>query len=205
MAGIPGATPGSIGSFSELETPDGADIFEVESPTEGSRRVTRTALLTSLAAALQAAEIFVSTEDLADAVGDSLPDTVLIGDAQAGTDTEIAMWSAALVHAAAKRAARAIDFYSLPVTVTAGALDMAVAQSFTVSAGVGREVTITNAPTDRSAVLVVKVMGNDATTWPVGINWVGGVAPELGTNFTLVSILWHAGTYVGIRSAAFDS
>lgn len=213
MAGIPGATPGSIGSFSELETPNAADLFEVESPSEGTRRITRAVFTAQLTAALEAAEVFVTPTVLTQAVNaaldevldESIPGVVTSQDALAGTAQDAALWSAELVHLAAKRAARTIDLYSLPVTTTTGALDMATAQSFVVSAATGRVVTITNPPTGRSAVIVVRIMGNGTLTWPAGINWVGGSTPALGSNFTLVSILFHAGTYVGIRSAAFDN
>lgn len=96
-----------------------------------------------------------------------------------------------------------IGAYDLDVVVTTGSIDLAKTQIAVVNVTTNRTISFTNAPSaNRAMCVIIKLKGKAGTvTWPVGIKWHSGNAPELGDDYTLVSLLWDGTEWVGMESA----
>lgn len=96
--------------------------------------------------------------------------------------------------------------YDLAVTATTATLNLATRQVFTVNASTtARTLSFSNAPgSGRTMVAVIDITGSKVITWPAGINWSGGSAPELNTTWTEVTLLWNGSTWRGFKSGGAD-
>lgn len=94
---------------------------------------------------------------------------------------------------------QAFDKYSVVNTNTSGAINLNTAQVWQLTdPGSARTVSISNPPpSGRSMSVVIKVIGNRATTWPAGIQWADGLAPVLAANWTFVILTYINGTIHG--------
>lgn len=93
--------------------------------------------------------------------------------------------------------------YDLDVVITTGPINLAKTQIAVVNVTTNRTISFTNAPgSNRAMSVLVKLKGKAGTvTWPAGIKWHSGSAPELGDDYTLVSLLWDGTEWVGMESA----
>ncbi len=95
------------------------------------------------------------------------------------------------------------DFTTAKFAVAAATttLDLAAQQVFTVNASVSRTLAFANAPAAGKAMTVVlSITGNANITWPAGISWNAATPPVLGTNFTVVILLWDGSAWKGGES-----
>ena len=92
------------------------------------------------------------------------------------------------------------DLASGEVTDT---LDLAVMQVFRIDASTPRTLSFANEPgADRAMTVVVHITGNEAVTWPAGIDWDSDAAPELGDNETKVVLFWDGVEWSGFVRVA---
>jgi len=109
-------------------------------------------------------------------------------------------------HASAFRELTNTSFprYDLSSASTTSTLDLATRQVFTVDATTtARTLTFANVPgAGKAMTVVVKISGSNAITWPAGINWHGGTAPELGATFTNVVLFWDGVQWTGVLGAS---
>ncbi|GEK48432.1 hypothetical protein HPA02_27150 [Bisbaumannia pacifica] len=96
--------------------------------------------------------------------------------------------------------------YDLASAVGTDTLDLAQQQVFRIDASVNRTLAFANAPgANRAMVIVVRLVGSaGAVTWPAGIAWSEGTAPELRTSWTAVTLLWDGIDWRGFVSGGED-
>lgn len=97
-----------------------------------------------------------------------------------------------------------MDTYTLAVTSSTATLDLAEAQVFTINASANRTLSLVNVPgADRTMTVVLKLIGNTGTiTWPAGVEWSSGIAPELSPSYTVVVLFWDGSSWVGSTGAS---
>jgi len=95
-----------------------------------------------------------------------------------------------------------MPYYSLDSISTTGDLDLSVGNEFVLDASVSRTVTLSNAPTGRAMTVVMSISGASTVTWPSGIDWHGGTAPELGASWTVVVLNWDGANWRGVLGAS---
>lgn len=95
-----------------------------------------------------------------------------------------------------------LDTYRLKSASSTGAIDLSEQQIAIIDGTVNRTISFTNVPSSNQALTVlVKFNGSGGTiTWPSGIQWHNGDSPVLGTNYTLVSLLFDGTDWLGITS-----
>jgi hypothetical protein len=98
----------------------------------------------------------------------------------------------------------AFDKYDLKVQSSTGALDMSKQQVFTIdnSAATAKTLSFTGAPAGRAATFIVVILGKaGAVTWPdaTTLAWNADTPPDLGTNRTVVVLLWDGATFTGMQ------
>jgi len=93
-------------------------------------------------------------------------------------------------------------YYRLGHSSTTSTLDLAANNVFTVDASSNRALSFANAPGSGQAMaVVVRVSGNAGTiTWPSGINWAGGSAPQLKSGWTVVNLFWDGSSWHGFTA-----
>ena len=75
------------------------------------------------------------------------------------------------------------------VTVADGVLNLNSGTVFKIPSNGTRSISITNySKSNEMKTVSVLIEGAGAVTWPAYVNWVGGTAPKLGANYTLVVI-----------------
>jgi len=108
----------------------------------------------------------------------------------------------------AKRAQTDTSFprYDLASASTTATLDLAAQQVFRVDASSNRTLSFSNAPgSNRAMTVVIRITGSTGTiTWPAGIEWAEGTAPELRDAWTAVTLLWDGATWRGFVSGGAD-
>ena len=93
--------------------------------------------------------------------------------------------------------------YDLASTSTADTLDLAESNVFRVDASSSRTLSFANEPgADRAMTVVVHITGNEAVTWPTGIDWDSDASPELGDNETKVVLFWDGAEWSGFVRVA---
>lgn len=91
-----------------------------------------------------------------------------------------------------------VDRYDLATGTTTGAMDMAIQQTYIIDITVDRTLSVTNVPANRSLTLVIVFKGTGGkVTWFSGITWTGGEPPTLGTEKTVVVLLWDGTEWIG--------
>ena len=100
--------------------------------------------------------------------------------------------------------ALAFDKYDLKVQPSTGALDMSKQQVFTIdnSAATAKTLTFSGAPAGRAVTYVVVILGKaGAVTWPgvATLAWNADTPPDLGTNRTVVVLLWDGAIFTGMQ------
>ena len=117
-----------------------------------------------------------------------------------------AVWHSGNFNPAEKRDVTNTSFtrYDLSSAPTTSTLDLATRQVFTVDATTtARTLSFANAPgAGKAMTVVVTINGSNAITWPAGINWHGGTAPELGATFTNVVLFWDGVQLTGVLGAS---
>lgn len=102
---------------------------------------------------------------------------------------------------------KTLTSYSLPVEVSTGNLTLSEGQVYILDVSEGpRTVTLT-VPIEheaRSFVYVIKINGDDPVNWPTDIIWSDESAPILGNTFTIVNLLYIAGSWIGSVLVARD-
>lgn len=100
----------------------------------------------------------------------------------------------------------ALPRYDLDVDYTNAVLDLGKYQIFRVSINTNPTLTFANAPgAGRAMTVVVTLYGNNGTvTWPSGIAWSGGHAPELLATRTTVTLMWNGLDWTGFVSGGID-
>lgn len=95
-----------------------------------------------------------------------------------------------------------VSTYKMKATDTTGVLDLSVANVFRISASTNRTVSFTNVPgADISMTVLVVISGSTGSfTWPGTVLWSAGASPTLGTNKTVVTLLWDGVSWVGSTS-----
>jgi len=92
--------------------------------------------------------------------------------------------------------------YDLASASVTSVLDLATSQVFRVDASAPRTLAFANAPgANRAMTVVVHITGNSAVSWPAGIDWDSGAAPELGDTFTRVVLMWDGAGWTGFAGA----
>ena len=88
--------------------------------------------------------------------------------------------------------------------LAANNIDLNLAQVFTFTMSGSRTLTISNEPgSGRTATLVLIISGNTGTiTWPANVTWNASTAPTLGTNTTIVTLIWKGTGWVGAVGAS---
>ena len=97
------------------------------------------------------------------------------------------------------------DRYDLKLqALAANNIDLNLAQVFTFTMSASRTLTFSNEPaSDRTMTLVLIVSGNTGTiTWPGNITWNASTAPVLGTNTTIITLVWKGTGWVGAVGAS---
>jgi len=96
--------------------------------------------------------------------------------------------------------------YDLASATTTATLDLSSQQVFRVDATSNRTLAFSNAPgSNRAMTVVVRLTGSSGTiTWPAGIEWAEGTAPELRAVWTTVTLLWDGATWRGFVSGGAD-
>lgn len=88
--------------------------------------------------------------------------------------------------------------YDLASAVTTATLDLAQQQVFRVDASTARTLSFVNAPgANRAMTVIIHITGNSTVTWPTEIEWDEGAAPELGSVFTRVILIWDGLGWTG--------
>jgi hypothetical protein len=89
---------------------------------------------------------------------------------------------------------------------TTGVMDLADRQVFTVTADVARTLSFTNVPSAYySMTVVVRIeQGVGAITWPAGVKWAGGSAPDLNTAWTTIVFFWDGASWHGNKWGGED-
>ena len=97
----------------------------------------------------------------------------------------------------------ALTRYDLASISTTATLDLAASNVFRVDASVARTLAFANAPgANRAMTVVVHITGNSSVTWPTGIDWDSGAAPELGDSETKVVLFWDGVKWSGFTRVA---
>lgn len=97
-----------------------------------------------------------------------------------------------------------VDRYDLAMISSTGEVDAAVGNRFVMENGAAgtRALSFKNLPANRAMTLVVFVRGNTGTiTWPAEVKWINTLAPELGTNVSIVIIFWDGVRFLGTSGA----
>lgn len=100
--------------------------------------------------------------------------------------------------------ALAFDKYDLKIQPSTGVLEMDKQQVFTIdnSTATAKTLSFSGAPAGRSATYVVVIAGKaGAVTWPAAsvLTWNADTPPDLGTNRTVVVLLWDGATFIGMQ------
>lgn len=108
----------------------------------------------------------------------------------------------------AKRAQTDTAFprYELNSTTSSATLNLASHQVFRVSATSNRTLSFSNVPGGgRAMTVVIRITGSSGTiTWPSGIEWAEGTAPELRDAWTVVTLMRDGLTWRGFVSGGAD-
>lgn len=96
--------------------------------------------------------------------------------------------------------------YDVASTAASATLNLASQQVFRVSATNNRALSFSNAPgSGRAMTVVIRLTGSNGTiTWPSGIIWDEGAAPELRDSWTAVALLWDGTHWYGFVSGGAD-
>lgn len=97
------------------------------------------------------------------------------------------------------------DRYDLKLqALAANNIDLNLAQVFTFTMSASRTLTFSNEPgSGRTMTLVLIISGNTGTiTWPGNVTWNASTAPVLGTNTTIVTLVWKGTGWVGAVGAS---
>lgn len=96
-----------------------------------------------------------------------------------------------------------LQSYRLAATTTEGVIDLDVANVFRITANAPKTISFVNTPgSNVFLTIVIVVSGNTgALTWPSGIVWDAGIAPTLGANKTVITLVWDGTTWIGNMGA----
>lgn len=95
-----------------------------------------------------------------------------------------------------------IGVYSLDVTHNTGVIDLEESQIAIIDATVNRTISFTNPPaSDKAVTVVIKLKGTGGViTWPAYIKWHNDTEPTLGTDYSIVTLLWDGEEWIGVQS-----
>lgn len=95
-----------------------------------------------------------------------------------------------------------IGVYALDVTRNTGAIDLEECQIAVIDATVNRTITFINPPaSDKAVTVIIKLKGTGGViTWPAYIKWHNGTEPTLGTDYSVVTLLWDGEEWIGAQS-----
>lgn len=95
-----------------------------------------------------------------------------------------------------------IGVYALDVTRNTGAIDLEESQIAVIDATVNRTISFVNPPAaDKAVTVIIKLKGTGGViTWPSYIKWHNDTEPTLGSDYSVVTLLWDGEEWIGVQS-----
>lgn len=97
-----------------------------------------------------------------------------------------------------------VDRYDLLISATSGAVDAAACLNYTLdnTGSSAKTIAFSNFTANRAMTVVIKVKGKVGNiTWPGSVAWNNSIAPDLGTNTTMIVLYWDGTSFIGAQGA----